>query len=281
MIYLYKKTHLDTGLMYLGKTISDPFIYKGSGLHWKRHLKYHGNRVKTEVLRECVDDEEICKWGLHYSKIWDVVKSNEWANLIEENGKGGSAKGRKVSEETKRKISESHKGKKRTEESKRKMSGRKVSEETKRKLSAAQKGKKLSEETKRKISEVHKGKKLSEETKRKISESHKGKKHTEESKRKMSGRVFSEETKRKISDAKRNKGCGELNSFFGKAHTEEAKIKIGKSSKKRAMAQYKKRLVSGTDAQTMQGICPHCKKEGQYRAMKRWHYDNCRELSPH
>ena len=217
MIYLYKKTHLDTGLMYLGKTISDPFIYKGSGLHWKRHLKYHGNRVKTEVLRECVDDEEICKWGLHYSKIWDVVKSNEWANLIEENGKGGSAKGRKVSEKTKRKISESHKGKK----------------------------------------------------------------HTEESKRKMSGRVFSEETKRKISDAKRNKGCGELNSFFGKAHTEEAKIKIGKSSKKRAMAQYKKRLVSGTDAQTMQGICPHCKKEGQYRAMKRWHYDNCRELSPH
>ena len=23
-------------------------------------------------------------------------------------------------------------------------------------------------------------------------------------------------------------------------------------------------------------ICPHCNKEGQYRAMKRWHYDNCK-----
>ena len=22
--------------------------------------------------------------------------------------------------------------------------------------------------------------------------------------------------------------------------------------------------------------CPHCGKEGQYRAMKRWHFDNCK-----
>lgn len=25
--------------------------------------------------------------------------------------------------------------------------------------------------------------------------------------------------------------------------------------------------------------CPHCGKIGQYRAMKRWHFDNCRELT--
>jgi predicted RNA-binding Zn-ribbon protein involved in translation (DUF1610 family) len=24
--------------------------------------------------------------------------------------------------------------------------------------------------------------------------------------------------------------------------------------------------------------CPHCGKTGQYRAMKRWHYDNCRSI---
>ena len=47
--------------------------------------------------------------------------------------------------------------------------GRKLSEETKRKLSEANKGKKLSEETKRKLSEANKGKKLSEEHKKKIS----------------------------------------------------------------------------------------------------------------
>lgn len=25
--------------------------------------------------------------------------------------------------------------------------------------------------------------------------------------------------------------------------------------------------------------CPHCQKTGQYRAMKRWHYDNCKSLA--
>ncbi|KKN01758.1 hypothetical protein LCGC14_1124550 [marine sediment metagenome] len=95
---------------------------------------------------------------------------------------------KKHSEETKRKMSESHKGTKNhfygkchSEGAKRKTSealkGRTrspFSEEHKRKMSEAQKGKKLSKETKRKMSEVRKGKKLSEETKRKMSESRKG-----------------------------------------------------------------------------------------------------------
>jgi hypothetical protein len=68
--------------------------------------------------------------------------------------------------------------------------GKKLSEETKKKISEKiselQKGKKHSEETKKKISESHKGKILSEEHKRKLSESHKGKKFSEETKQKMS-----------------------------------------------------------------------------------------------
>ena len=46
--------------------------------------------------------------------------------------------------------------------------GRRRSEETKKKISEAQKGKKLSEEHKKKISEAQKGKKYSEETKKKL-----------------------------------------------------------------------------------------------------------------
>lgn len=56
--------------------------------------------------------------------------------------------------------------------------GKKHSEETKKKISEAKKGKKLgphSEEQKRKMSEAHKGKVFSEEHKRKLSEAHKGK----------------------------------------------------------------------------------------------------------
>jgi len=72
------------------------------------------------------------------------------------------------------------------------MLGKKLSEETKRKIGDAHKDKKLSEETKRKISEARKGeknpnygKKHSEETKRKMSESQKSKPKSEEHKRKL------------------------------------------------------------------------------------------------
>jgi hypothetical protein len=89
-IYLYKKTHKDTGLKYLGKTIAkDPYLYPGSGLYWKHHLEKHGNNVETEVLRECQTEDELKEWGQYYSKLWNVVESKEWANLIEEAGPGG------------------------------------------------------------------------------------------------------------------------------------------------------------------------------------------------
>ena len=53
--------------------------------------------------------------------------------------------------------------------------GRKLSEETKRKIGNANKGRKYSNEQKKEMSERQKGKKQSEETKRKISETLKGK----------------------------------------------------------------------------------------------------------
>lgn len=58
--------------------------------------------------------------------------------------------GKKHTEETKRKMSESQKGKSPW------INGKKHTEETKSKMSESQKGKKLSEEHKRKISEAHK-----------------------------------------------------------------------------------------------------------------------------
>lgn len=72
-------------------------------------------------------------------------------------------KRKKMSEDTKRKISISN-------------TGRIISDETKLKFRLANLGKRLSEETKRKISIGNKGKKLSEDTKNKMSLSKKGKK---------------------------------------------------------------------------------------------------------
>jgi hypothetical protein len=89
-IYLYKKTHRDTGLKYLGKTTSkNPYTYPGSGIYWKNHLEKHGNNVDTEILRECQSEEELKEWGRYYSKLWNVVEDKTWANLVEEAGPSG------------------------------------------------------------------------------------------------------------------------------------------------------------------------------------------------
>jgi hypothetical protein len=89
MIYLYLKTHNKTGLKYLGKTEQDPFIYKGSGYLWKRHLSKYGNDVTTEILLETDNKEEIKKVGIYYSDLWNVVESNDFANIVPEQGDGG------------------------------------------------------------------------------------------------------------------------------------------------------------------------------------------------
>ena len=91
-IYLYKKTHNKTGLQYLGKTSQNPHKYKGSGMHWCRHITKHGYDVTTEILRECSTNDEIKEWGIYYSELWDVVGSNDWANLKPESGAGGFGK---------------------------------------------------------------------------------------------------------------------------------------------------------------------------------------------
>jgi hypothetical protein len=88
-IYLYVKTHLKTGLKYLGKTNAvDPHKYPGSGLYWTRHLQEHGFDYNTEILKECQTNDEVKKWGLYYSDLWNVVKSDQWANLKPESGDG-------------------------------------------------------------------------------------------------------------------------------------------------------------------------------------------------
>jgi len=89
-IYLYKKTHNVTGLKYLGKTVSkNPSKYKGSGTKWRSHIIKYGYNVTTEILKECETPDELKYWGQYYSALWNIVESEDWANLIEEAGPGG------------------------------------------------------------------------------------------------------------------------------------------------------------------------------------------------
>jgi len=88
-IYLYLKTHNKTGLKYLGKTINDPFKYKGSGKRWLNHIKKHGYDVTTEILFKSTDEERIKEKGIYYSNLWSIIESNEFANLKIEDGNDG------------------------------------------------------------------------------------------------------------------------------------------------------------------------------------------------
>jgi hypothetical protein len=102
-IYLLVKTHSKTGLKYLCKTTKRKYEkYSGSGVYWRQHLKVHGKEHSTELIRECSSKEELREWGLHYSALWNVSDSEEWANLIpedggsEEAGKLGAAQTKKL-----------------------------------------------------------------------------------------------------------------------------------------------------------------------------------------
>lgn len=110
--YLYIKTHRITGLKYFGKTTRDPLKYRGSGKYWLKHIKKHGNNVSTEILGQYTNANELIKAALCFSISNDVISSNDWANLINENGLDGAPVGNIVKEDTKIKISKKLKGKK-------------------------------------------------------------------------------------------------------------------------------------------------------------------------
>jgi NUMOD3 motif len=183
-IYLYVKTHTVTGLKYLGQTASkDPIAYKGSGKYWLLHLKKHGNTVSTEILKECSTKEDIRYWGLHYSKLWNIVEDPGWANLKEEQGDGG-----RQSEEVRKKIGAAGKGRIPWNKGKRMWS-----EDDRKRISAQNRSRgPQSIETIKKRTEKNTGKVRTEESKKKTSE-------------KLKGRVFSEETRKRMSIAAKNR----------------------------------------------------------------------------
>lgn len=91
MFYLMIKKAYPTGLMYLCYTKQEPYSYKGSGKRWENHIKFHNPLIVTCVIGEYETMEEIRENGIKWSKELDVVRSNQWANLREEDGLGGGS----------------------------------------------------------------------------------------------------------------------------------------------------------------------------------------------
>lgn len=141
--YLYVKTHNKTRLNYLGFTIRDPYKYNGSGKYWLNHLKQYGTDLSTKIIFETSSYDELKQIGLFFSNIFDVVQSDNWANLKPEYGDSGF--GWKHSPEILEKMRQ-------------RSLGRKHTPEAKEKCRIAKLGKKQSPEHIAKLSKVRKGK---------------------------------------------------------------------------------------------------------------------------
>ena len=147
MITLYIKTHRITGLKYFGKTTKYPISYRGSGKYWLRHIKIYGYDVDTEIYFQTENKEEAIREALRFSRVYDIVNSLLWANLIEENGIDGGVNGFKHSKELCERQSKMRMG----------ISYGPLSKEHKEKLSKAHEGQIVSEETKKIMSKIMKG----------------------------------------------------------------------------------------------------------------------------
>jgi hypothetical protein len=197
--------------------------YFGSGTKIKNWIKKYGIKdIQREILEWANSFEELNKLEEKY--VDNLYETDPLClNLV--------AGGRhpKMSEEIRKKDSESQKGKK-------------LSLETKLKISKARKGIKLSKETKSRMSKAKKGTHFSEEAKRKMSESKKGlkgKPYSEEQKRQASLRVIEyykthEHHMKGVPHSQEwNKKIGAANSIAlkGREVAEDVKLKISKNGK--------------------------------------------------
>ena len=132
-------------------------------------LKYGWDNFKHEIIANNLNKEDADKLEKHLISKLNTMNYKYGYNL-RAGGSNGS-----LSEESRKKLSESTKGEKSH------MYGKHLSESTKKKISEFRKGRLASEETKKKISNANKGKnnhfygkRHSEESLKKMSEAHKG-----------------------------------------------------------------------------------------------------------
>lgn len=178
MVGIYKVTNLINSKMYIGQArniksrwSSHKSAYSTENTVLYRAMRKYGlENFKFEVIEEC-KEEELDNLEIYY--IWyyntyiHAENSNGYNMTIGGGGSSGlsgeksNMYGKRHSEETKQKMSESQKGKV-------------LTEEHRRNIGKTSKGRIPTEETRAKMSKAHNGKVFSEEHKMKIGESQKG-----------------------------------------------------------------------------------------------------------
>lgn len=185
---IYKATNTINGKVYIGQTKQDfesrkryHYFYMNQGVDFVfyRALRkygwdnFHWEIIDTANSEDELDNKEIF-WISHLKSYIYDENSNGYNMTLG----GEGARGRVVSDETRKKLSKAKKGENNP------LFGKNLSEEHRRKISDGNKGKNVSEETRIKMSKSqmgdshwNRGKNLSDEHKKKIAESISGENH--------------------------------------------------------------------------------------------------------
>ena len=236
MIGIYCITNKINGKRYIGQSINIQNRWRqekrlnGVNKHLKSAFEKYGlENFSFEILEECQEKELNAKEADYIKKFnstnremgYNQTTGGEHFKIINRTP---------MSEETKRKISESKKGQKFSETHKNNLSKswnkkNHVSPEISKKISESLKGHKTSISTRRKISESNKGKKRTAEQNLKNSLRRKGKTYEE---------LFGEKIAKKIKKEKSEKLSGKtLEEVWGEETARKAKEKMSLNSKKR------------------------------------------------
>jgi hypothetical protein len=121
-------------------------------------------------------------------------------------------------------------------------------------------------EWREKVGAAHRGKIISEETRKKLSAAKTGSRHTDAAKAKMSASRLG------------------IKNTLGHKHSDETRQKMSaahagnksRTGQKRSESERAKHSASMTGKSQQIITCPHCGISGG-NAMKRWHFDNCKE----
>lgn len=204
--YIYKITNIKTKRSYIGSRIShvsslEKDNYWGSSKYLTNDIKKYGvcNFVK-EILEENINVEFLLEKESQYIIFHNTLNPNGYNRCIPSNNPKFYTAGVQLSDIHKEKIRSKLKGRKGHPSNKK---GKKLSNDTKEKISESLRNKTKSKEHKEKLSESLTGIIRSDKTKQKMSNSKKGKVSG------ASGKKWSYESKEAISKQRTGKKRGE------------------------------------------------------------------------
>jgi hypothetical protein len=247
--YTYAYLREDNTPYYIGKGKRNRIYYKG-----RCEIKIPKDKSRIIFLKQNLTEEEAFKHEIYMIAVFG--RKDLGTGILRNKTNGGDGiSGYVVSDETRKKMSESHKGENNH------FYNKSHSQETKDKMSDLNKGKYVGDKN------PMFGKNHSQEVKDRISESKQGKyvgnknpmfgkNHSQEVKDKISnlkkGKTHSDESKRKMSESHK----GEKNYFYGKSHSQETKDKISKANTGKPCSEERKQNISSFHNKLLRLLSP-------------------------